>query len=789
MLGGFFGFSGNGGGGGGGGSVTSVFGRTGVVVAQSGDYNTDLVTEGSVNLYYTNARAISSTLTGFTSTTGTISASDTVLSAIEKLYGNFGALTYVSSFSGDTTGLTPAVPTTGAISLGGTLNVTHGGTGTNVQFSEGSIPYANASGVYVQDNLNFRWDGGGLLRLFIGNASSATYQAPQTGTLLHIVSNGTANGRVSLDTYTGTNTFGAIFQGRKARGTNSAPSAAITDDTLALIGGDGFGTTGFHNASIGAFLVKAEATLTDSSAPTYLAFYTTVTGATTSAERWRIGSNGNFTNTGGASANAYILLKAGTANMAPLQLTSGTLTNGGNRKAGQIQFNSGVFYGTTADATAEKVFSLQTSVFTSGSVVFVDGSGILDQDNANFYWDNTNKRLGIGTTTPVGSVEVVGTASPKEIYITRYSSDNVSGGFIGRKARGTAGTPSAVLSGDTLALIGARGYGATGFSATNKANVSLVAAENWSDTAQGTYISFNSTTPGGTTRIEVAKMDQTGLTSLAYLMAGNISTTAWTTNGVGLRVSPRTLTDTSSTGTVAAAYTNVLGGNTVAASNAVTYTNYASMYLGDPAAGTNVTFTNKWSLITAGSTRIDGSLNLSAQTASRVATIDSNKNVVSSTVTTTTLSYLDATSSIQTQLNTKIIDWQVFSSAAFNPADASSYFVGNIAVLTASTTVNQRKFKFAKPGTVENVSFTLNQTGNGSNETVTVYLTNVNTSTDYLVGTFTSDFGGSINNQFTFTGLTIAVNATDFWIIKILTPTWVTNPTQWYIQGKINIYS
>jgi hypothetical protein len=39
------------------GAVSSVFGRTGAVVAVTGDYNTDLVTEGSTNLYYSNARA------------------------------------------------------------------------------------------------------------------------------------------------------------------------------------------------------------------------------------------------------------------------------------------------------------------------------------------------------------------------------------------------------------------------------------------------------------------------------------------------------------------------------------------------------------------------------------------------------------------------------------------------------------------------------------------------------------------------------------------------------------
>ena len=37
--------------------VTSVFGRTGAVVATSGDYNTDQVTEGTTNLYFTTLRA------------------------------------------------------------------------------------------------------------------------------------------------------------------------------------------------------------------------------------------------------------------------------------------------------------------------------------------------------------------------------------------------------------------------------------------------------------------------------------------------------------------------------------------------------------------------------------------------------------------------------------------------------------------------------------------------------------------------------------------------------------
>lgn len=53
--------------------------------------STSDLSEGT-NLYFTNARAIASTLTGYTSGAGTISASDTVLSAIQKLNGNIAAL-------------------------------------------------------------------------------------------------------------------------------------------------------------------------------------------------------------------------------------------------------------------------------------------------------------------------------------------------------------------------------------------------------------------------------------------------------------------------------------------------------------------------------------------------------------------------------------------------------------------------------------------------------------------------------------------------------------------------
>jgi len=67
--------------------VSTVFGRTGTVTANSGDYTTTQVTEGT-NLYFTNARAIAPVLTGFVTGAGTLAATDSVLQAVQKLDGN-----------------------------------------------------------------------------------------------------------------------------------------------------------------------------------------------------------------------------------------------------------------------------------------------------------------------------------------------------------------------------------------------------------------------------------------------------------------------------------------------------------------------------------------------------------------------------------------------------------------------------------------------------------------------------------------------------------------------------
>jgi len=99
---------------------------------------------------------------------------------------------------------------------------------------------------------------------------------------------------------------------------------------------------------------------------------------------------------------------------------------------------------------------------------------------------------------------------------------------------------------------------------------------------------------GTTAVLSTSPTFTTNITTPSVILSGNISSAAWTTSGIGLRTVARTLTDTTSSGTVAAAYTNLLGGNTIAATSATTFTNYYATFISTPIAGANVIITNRW---------------------------------------------------------------------------------------------------------------------------------------------------------------------------------------------------
>ena len=129
-------------------------------------------------------------------------------------------------------------------------------------------------------------------------------------------------------------------------------------------------------------------------------------------------------------------------------------------------------------------------------------------------------------------------------------------------------------------------------------------------------------------------------------------------------------------------------------------------------------------------------------------------------------------------------EWIGLAAAVISPADSTAYLMPFVPALAPATSTNGREWKFTKSGTVSNVNLASFQSANGSSENVTVYLRNTTTATDYLCGTFTMDGGVNANTYVNFS-TSIAINTTDKWSIKILTPAWVTNPTVVYFAVQI----
>jgi hypothetical protein len=190
----------------------------------------------------------------------------------------------------------------------------------------------------------------------------------------------------------------------KSRGTNSSPSIVSNGD---YIGAHDFFAYGSSYLQVAGFGASVNGTVTSTSAPTDLFFYTT--GGSSNADpvgnglvRLLIAANGNC-GVGVTSPTAILHLKAGTtaAKTAPLKFNSGSLMT--SAEAGAVEFLTDKAYLTITTGAARKELTLNDGSLTSGRVPFVTTNGRLT-DSANLTYAS-----GTGITLAADNIDCSGT--------------------------------------------------------------------------------------------------------------------------------------------------------------------------------------------------------------------------------------------------------------------------------------------------------------------------------------------------------------------------------------------
>lgn len=161
------------------------------------------------------------------------------------------------------------------------------------------------------------------------------------------------------------------------------------------------------------------------------------------------------------------------------------------------------FVGVVMAAPASAAEDRLTVKNTAGSVTFkvqdtgtISGQGIL--------YDASTGRLGLGLNSgvnPAVNLHVQRPTAATMLFADGYNASNVSGPTLStRSARGPATAPTPSQTGDMLGAVNFRGYAPSGWAASSRAAIFGYAEENYTDTAQGSSLTFETTAPGTLSR-------------------------------------------------------------------------------------------------------------------------------------------------------------------------------------------------------------------------------------------------------------------------------------------------
>lgn len=191
-----------------------------------------------------------------------------------------------------------------------------------------------------------------------------------------------------------------------------------------------------------------------------------------------------------------------------LKLTNNTASNTLSGNGARIQFYNNANNSTNLLGSSIRSVNVDYGWASDLVLSSVQNNGYSTQTVNDAIWIKSNGNVGIGTTTPLGVLHISGLGAVGQLYADQYGT--AGSNLLLRSARGTQSAPTSTLSGDLLGSIGVRGYGATGFSSGGRAGLYMYAAENFTDTAQGTYLILGTSLNGTASRAERMRITDAG---------------------------------------------------------------------------------------------------------------------------------------------------------------------------------------------------------------------------------------------------------------------------------------
>ncbi len=183
----------------------------------------------------------------------------------------------------------------------------------------------------------------------------------------------------------------------------------------------------------------------------------------------------------------------------------------------------------TALTTGRVIFATTNGELTDDADFTFDGSqlalavqgssgGVLLGGDAQLYRNAANElrtpdtlvvdgNLGIGLVSPTADVHIQRSGSLASVDVERYGG---APSFVFKAAGGTLATPTAVSANGNLGRFNAFGHDATDFDASSNVAVFFKASENFSVGNHGTYMTFEVTPDGSTTRAEKMRLTNDG---------------------------------------------------------------------------------------------------------------------------------------------------------------------------------------------------------------------------------------------------------------------------------------